>query len=381
MDLLSGRTASTTPTPTNEKVTVKATKGTVHARLDDAATRATADAPDSAGTVSFQETSAGSSTRTGRATRRRRRSRSSARPPTQCGNSLASTSTTSSGAAASPVLAEPLLERHDVDDAPAARRTTSRARRGTSARRTSPCPRSRPPSRRRRCAREITQAGALGDPYGSGVRTVWWVYGVGPVKIDFEHAGGAARRSRRRCSRRTNQTPLPPPADADYFPLDKGSTSTLPLDEHEAHEEACGAGLHVDAGREQHRARVTVKSVSGPIKVAGAYGFTTRRGRRHEPLGRRRSRRRSRKFPALGPSALPKNRAAPFLHAVRPDGLRLQPCHPRRTPTSGTSWSAKRAEPRLSTIFGVTGNADDRRRADGEGARRERSRRSSSARR
>ena len=32
---------------------------------------------------------------------------------------------------------------------------------------------------------QITQAGALGDPYGSGVRTVWWVYGVGPVKIEL----------------------------------------------------------------------------------------------------------------------------------------------------------------------------------------------------
>ena len=39
---------------------------------------------------------------------------------------------------------------------------------------------------------EVTQAGAIGDPYGSGIRTVWWVYGVGPVKVVFEHAGGAA---------------------------------------------------------------------------------------------------------------------------------------------------------------------------------------------
>ena len=38
---------------------------------------------------------------------------------------------------------------------------------------------------------EATQAGALGDPYGSGVRTVWWVFGVGPVKMTFEHAGGS----------------------------------------------------------------------------------------------------------------------------------------------------------------------------------------------
>src|ERR687890_707512 len=27
---------------------------------------------------------------------------------------------------------------------------------------------------------EITQAGAIGDPFGTGVRTVWWVRGVGP---------------------------------------------------------------------------------------------------------------------------------------------------------------------------------------------------------
>ena len=33
---------------------------------------------------------------------------------------------------------------------------------------------------------DVTQAGALGDPFGSGVRTVWWVYGVGPVKILFQ---------------------------------------------------------------------------------------------------------------------------------------------------------------------------------------------------
>ena len=39
----------------------------------------------------------------------------------------------------------------------------------------------------------ITQAGALGDPYGSGTRTTWWVYGVGPVKIEFQHAGGERR--------------------------------------------------------------------------------------------------------------------------------------------------------------------------------------------
>ena len=38
---------------------------------------------------------------------------------------------------------------------------------------------------------QITQAGALGDPYGSGLRTTWWVYGVGPVKVEFLHSAAA----------------------------------------------------------------------------------------------------------------------------------------------------------------------------------------------
>ena len=41
---------------------------------------------------------------------------------------------------------------------------------------------------------DITQAGALGDPYGSGVRTIWWVYGVGPVKVALRARGRRAAR-------------------------------------------------------------------------------------------------------------------------------------------------------------------------------------------
>ena len=49
-------------------------------------------------------------------------------------------------------------------------------------------------STRRRCESEITQAGAIGDPFGSGVRTVWWVRGVGPGQ-DRPSATRAARSS------------------------------------------------------------------------------------------------------------------------------------------------------------------------------------------
>ena len=68
----------------------------------------------------------------------------------------------------------------------------------------------------------ITQAGALGDPFGSGLRTVWWVYGVGPVKIVFEHAGGVNAPISQALLRSTNQVPATPPTDLNYFPLEPG---------------------------------------------------------------------------------------------------------------------------------------------------------------
>ena len=133
---------------------------------------------------------------------------------------------------------------------------------------------------------EITQAGALGDPYGSGVRTVWWVYGVGPVKIDVRARGRrAARRSRPRCCSSTNQTPKPPPADANCFPLEEGLKAHVPVDEHEHLKQPSVQSVHGRPGRRTASARFSVKSVSGPIKVAGAYGFTLAHRRRHEHLG------------------------------------------------------------------------------------------------
>ena len=81
------------------------------------------------------------------------------------------------------------------------RQPLRRAREGHGAR--VPARASRPP----RSSPQITQAGALGDPFGSGMRTVWWVRGVGPVKIVVP-----PRRRRghaRRAASTTNLKPLP----------------------------------------------------------------------------------------------------------------------------------------------------------------------------
>ena len=70
----------------------------------------------------------------------------------------------------------------------------------------------------------VTQTGALGDPFGSGSRTVWWVRGVGPVRIVFRHSGGQVSEA---VLRSTTLTPKPPPPDTNLLPLNRGDTVTL----------------------------------------------------------------------------------------------------------------------------------------------------------
>jgi hypothetical protein len=121
----------------------------------------------------------------------------------------------------------------------------------------------------------IAQAGALGDPYGSGVRTTWWVYGVGPVRVSFQHAGGGDAPATSVELISTNQKPLAARPDADYFPLRVGLKGTyrwtnskhLPTPEVEK--------LSVDAAATRS-ARISVNSVSGPIREVSQYGFSTR---------------------------------------------------------------------------------------------------------
>ena len=193
-------------TPTKEAVTVQSTKGTsyVLAWTTDGQGNPD-DAPDSTGTVSFQETSAGLNNTDW----------SSNTPPQQfptlcpsilrCGNSLASTYYNVIWGARFPVLVEPLLRGADWTSVGGQNSDVASTSRylGTE---DITIPAFDHPVTASIVRSDITQAGALGDPYGSGIRTIWWVYGVGPVKIQFEHAGGAVRPSRPRCcSRRTRR--------------------------------------------------------------------------------------------------------------------------------------------------------------------------------
>ncbi|HXY85520.1 MAG TPA: hypothetical protein VEH52_08555 [Gaiellaceae bacterium] len=122
---------------------------------------------------------------------------------------------------------------------------------------------------------DVTQAGALGDPYGSGERTVWWVFGVGPVKLEFQHDGGSDAATSTSELLSTSLMPETTPSDANYFPLTKGRTlryrwtNTKHLKTPEVEQVTVDANL-------QQTARFIFRSVSGPIRVAAAYIYSTR---------------------------------------------------------------------------------------------------------
>lgn len=122
---------------------------------------------------------------------------------------------------------------------------------------------------------QIAQAGALGDPYGSGIRTTWWVRGVGPVRVLFTHQGGSSAPVTSAELLSTNLTPSPNLPDTNDFPLTLGLKGTYRWTNSRYMRTPEVEKLSIDAVANRS-ARMSVKSVSGRMRVAGQYGFTAR---------------------------------------------------------------------------------------------------------
>lgn len=118
----------------------------------------------------------------------------------------------------------------------------------------------------------LALAGTPGDDYGSGVRTTWWVRGVGPVLITFDHVDGSVTNA---LLLSTNLTPVQPFADPDYFPLRQGLSGTYRWTNTKYLRQPEVEKISVDAVANR-TARISAKSVSGPIRVVGQYGFSLR---------------------------------------------------------------------------------------------------------
>jgi hypothetical protein len=339
------------PVSTLEKVTVKSQKGTSFALAWTTDGLGNPDgAVSSAGTVSLQETNAGLVNTDW----------SSTPPPpefpilcaqaTGCGNALSSTLYNLIWGSRQPLLAEPLVKGATWTSTGGAANDVSSVSvyRG---RENVVVPAFPQGVTAARVVTRITQAGALGDPYGSGTRTVWWVYGVGPVKIEFDHTGGANAPVTIAELQSTSQTPLPAVTDDDFFPLAKDSTLAFRWTnaKHLAKPEI--DRFVVDAVV-NGTARLKLQSATGPIRAAGTYGFSKRLDGLTNLWGTTTST-SSAKFPPLGPVGAPAGQRNRFVTALDLLTFGMNPIL-TALPAVGDQWSTSSSSDDYRT-YGVNG--------------------------
>ena len=197
---------------------------------------------------------------------------------------------------------------------------------------------------------DITQAGALGDPYGSGIRTVWWVRGVGPVKIAFRHVSGELTQAELHS---TNLTPRKAPPDADLMPLSTGDTMRFRW-RNSKHLRRWSTQQFQVGDVVNGSARVDVKDVSGPIKVTGAYVFSSRLSGITNVSGFTRAATRA-TFPRLGPLSQPSDKRRRFFTPFDLMAFGFNPVVPTYA-QQGQTWKARRGS-RDHKIFGVLGTS------------------------
>ena len=194
----------------------------------------------------------------------------------------------------------------------------------------------------------ITQAGALGDPFGSGSRSVWWVRGVGPVRIVFRHAGGETSEANLLS---TSLTPLPLPSDVNYLPLVRGRSVTLRW-RNSRHMKRWSRQRFTVAQVVNNSARVDVRGLAGPIKVSGSYTFATRLSGITNLAGFTKAASRA-EFPKLGPRGADPADRRRFFTPYDLMTFGFNPVIPAR-PETGDTWRSSR-EGRDWDIFGVSG--------------------------
>jgi hypothetical protein len=339
-------------TPTNEKVTVKSQAGNSFVLEWTTKDAGTPDAPQSAGTVSLQETNFGLVNTDWQSTP----------PPStfpvlcsslgSCGNSLASSLYNLIWGSRAPVLAEPLLQGQTWSATGGAQNdvTSTNDYVGTESITVPAFPQ---PVMAAKVRSQITQAGALGDPYGSGVRTTWWVYGVGPVKIVFQHAGGSNAPTTTAVLQSTNQQAASPPPDADYFPLRPGMKGTYRWTNTKYFKKPEVEKYTVDQAA-NGTAIVKFSSVSGPMKVAGAYQFTTRLDGLLSVSSATKAASLA-KLPPLGPKSLAVNKRRHFFTPFDLMTFGFSPVFPAY-PAPGANWASDPSS-RDFAVYGVNGTS------------------------
>jgi hypothetical protein len=341
------------PTPTTEKVTVKsaASASFTLAWTTDGQNNPPGSVQ-SAGAMTFQETNAGLLNTDWQSTAPPPAFPILCASPQSCGNSLAGTYYNVIWGARAPVLAEPLLHGTSWNATGGAQNDVASVNDYLGVEPVS-VPAFPQPVMAAKVRSQITQSGALGDPYGSGVRTTWWVYGVGPVKVVFQHAGGADASVATAVLQSTNQVPATPPPDTDYLPLKVGLKGTYRWTNTRYFTKPEVEKFSVDQAV-QGTAIVKVSSASGPMRVVGAYQFTTRLDGVTSVSSATKVASRV-KLPALGPRSLPAAKRRRFVTPFDLMTYGFDPVLPAY-PTAGQQWSSDPSS-RDFAIYGVSGTS------------------------
>ena len=334
------------PTPRLEQVRVQARAGTsFRLRWDEIGT-GPYDTPAS-GTIDFKHTDAGLVNLNYQSTQPPPQFPILCASATDCGNSLAGTFYLLIWGTRSPTLAEPLVKGTRWNSLGGAGNDVGSSNRYLGRERVT-VPAFPGGVLAAKIESEVTQAGAIGDPFGSGVRTVYWVRGVGPVLTVFRHAGGEISRSELQS---TNRAALPLPADDNLLPLNKGDRATYRW-RNSRHMKQWSRQQFDVAQVVNNSARVDVKSLSGPIRVAGAYTFSTRLSGVTQLSGVTRAASRA-TFPRLGPRGVDSASRRRFFTPYDLMVFGFNPVVPAYA-AKGESWRSSR-DSRDFRIFGVTG--------------------------
>lgn len=264
-----------------------------------------------------------------------------------CGNSLAGTMYMLIWGTRSPVLAEPLVRNTRWSSTGGAANDVSSDNRYLGRERIK-VPAFPDGVTAAKVQSEITQAGAIGDPYGSGVRTVWWVRGVGPVKIVFLHSGAEVGES---VLTKTNLKPRRAPSDDALTPLNRGDRMEFRW-RNNRHMRRWSRQRLTVTEVVNNTARVDVKHRSGPIRVAGSYNFSMRLSGLTNLAGFTKASTRVR-FPRLGPRGVPRDKRRRFLTPLDFMTYGFGPVLPAY-PRTGDKWRSSR-DSRDWPIFKVSG--------------------------
>jgi hypothetical protein len=336
------------PTPRREQYTVQSRAGTAFRLRWQELGAGPYDAPNQ-GTMDFRQTDAGLVNLTYQ----------SSQPPPQfpvlcasaadCGNSMSSTMYMLIWGTRSPTLAEPLVRGTRWNSLGGASNDVASASRYIGREAVS-VPAFPGGIMAAKVESDVTQAGAIGDPFGSGVRSVWWVRGVGPVKITFRHAGGELSQS---VLASTTLSPLALPSEENLLPLNRGDSMRYRW-RNSRHMRKWSTQQFDVVDVVNNSARVDVKHLSGPINVAGSYTFATRLSGVTHLSGFTKAATRSR-FPNLGPRDLPSDQRRRFFTPFDLMVFGFSPVVPVYA-VKGETWRSSRDD-RDWKVFGVTGRS------------------------